>query len=176
MQTTVDQLTTSKPPIKPELSADALEAFGAAIKGSPTPVQCLKVISNLFPKRLIVTDSAWRSAENSDKFRHGEKALHLLLALATDYWSALSSGQSDAVARKYLGGAYAATESETVEMNKRARKARTFQYQGKAITVAKHLKIGIKDSVAETLRIYFEWEQQEKAILIFHCGPHPPHN
>jgi hypothetical protein len=176
LQQTLEQVTTNRPQSEASLSRSTLEAIVATIKGSPTPLQCLEVIAGIFPDRLVVTEFARKSAENSDSFRQGMKALHLLLTLTTDYWTALASGSGDAAARKYLGSAYAAKESETVEMNRRARQARTFSYNGEAITVSKHLKIGVKDSVAETLRIYFEWDPQAQAIVIFHCGQHPPHN
>ena len=38
----------------------------------------------------------------------------------------------------------------------------------------KHLKIGIKDSLSETLRVHFEWLADEKRIVIGHCGGHLP--
>ncbi|WP_282454615.1 hypothetical protein [Burkholderia gladioli] len=36
----------------------------------------------------------------------------------------------------------------------------------------KHLKIGIKDSVAETLRVHFEWVGADNVVVIGHCGKH----
>jgi hypothetical protein len=39
----------------------------------------------------------------------------------------------------------------------------------------KHLKIGVKDSVAETLRIHFEWDDGDRKIIIGHCGSHLDH-
>lgn len=35
-----------------------------------------------------------------------------------------------------------------------------------------HLKIGVKDSPAEALRIHFAWVADERKIVIGHCGPH----
>jgi len=36
----------------------------------------------------------------------------------------------------------------------------------------KHLKHGVKNSKAETLRIHFEWMPGEKKLVIGHCGKH----
>ncbi|WP_279611117.1 hypothetical protein [Burkholderia gladioli] len=36
----------------------------------------------------------------------------------------------------------------------------------------KHLKHGVKDSAAETLRVHFEWIASEQKIIIGHCGKH----
>ncbi len=35
-----------------------------------------------------------------------------------------------------------------------------------------HLKIGVKPSDAETLRIHFDWDAEKKMIVIGHCGKH----
>ena len=53
-----------------------------------------------------------------------------------------------------------------------ARKRRTFEYQGKGVVMTRHLKIGRKDSVAETLRIQFYWDANARKVVIGHCGPH----
>ena len=67
---------------------------------------------------------------------------------------------------------FAAKESESVEKNAAGRKRRTFDYNGKQVRTMRHLKIGIKDSVAETLRIHFHWDADSKRVVIGHCGPH----
>jgi len=38
----------------------------------------------------------------------------------------------------------------------------------------KHLKIGTKDSLSETLRVHFEWIAKEGCIVVGHCGGHLP--
>ena len=44
--------------------------------------------------------------------------------------------------------------------------------KGSSIVMPMHLKIGVKDTAAETLRIHFEWFADEQKIVIGHCGPH----
>lgn len=36
----------------------------------------------------------------------------------------------------------------------------------------KHLKIGVKDSITETWRCHFEFDADEKKVVIGHCGRH----
>jgi hypothetical protein len=35
-----------------------------------------------------------------------------------------------------------------------------------------HLRIGTKDSIADTLRVHFRWFADEQKIVIGHCGKH----
>jgi len=129
-------------------SADAtpegvIDSFLRIASGSaPTPSQCLHLVSHFFPESVVICDSAWKSADKSAAFKHGQKALALLTKLATDYREDLLAGKGDALARRHFGNAYAAKESESVENNKRARQARTFPYKGNELGVSRHLRIG----------------------------------
>jgi hypothetical protein len=79
--------------------------------------------------------------------------------------------QSDQQARAIFGkNGFAAKEAETISAQGRRR--RTFGYGDRDIFMEKHLKYGVKDSAAETLRIHFEWLPDKKQILIGHCGKH----
>jgi hypothetical protein len=69
---------------------------------------------------------------------------------------------------------FAARESDGIEKNGAARRARTFSYQGKEILMWQHLKIGVKDSANRTLRVHFIWLAESGRVLIGHCGKHLP--
>jgi hypothetical protein len=101
---------------------------------------------------------------------HRKKAFDLLWSLCTSYWSALSQGQGDVTARHCFGAAYAAREAS--KLSAAGRKRRTFGYLGNEIEMEKHLKIGVADNKAETLRVHFEWMAEEKKIIIGYCGGH----
>lgn len=148
------------------------EVFTKVTGKTLTPSQSLEVIGKLFPNRIEILPTAWKSARESKSFKHRKELLELLWNLATEYWGALASGRSDADARSVFGEHYAATESESVEKNRRARLRRTFAYNGRKIEMMKHLKIGAKHSDAETIRVHFEWDAGERKILIGHCGRH----
>jgi hypothetical protein len=142
------------------------------ISDNLTPSQALRVISKLFPTRVEILESAWDSADNSKSFHHRKQLFDLLWRLVTEYWYALASGRSDTEARFVFGEHYSAKESELVEKNRRAKQLRTFNYRGKEVPMMRHLKIGVKDSASETIRVHFEWLADERKIVVGYCGPH----
>ncbi len=80
-------------------------------------------------------------------------------------------GTGDQHAKNVFGlKAYAASEADTLSID--GKKRRTFHYLSQPKLMEKHIKHGVKDSAAETLRIHFEWIAAEKKIIIGHCGKH----
>ncbi len=140
-----------------------------------TPKESLQIITKVFPQRIVVLDEAWKSADQSNGFRDKKKAFELLWKLSTEYWEALVNGRGDTDARAVFGNTYAANESDTAEKNKRAKQLRTFMYKGQDVEMMKHLRIGVKPSPYETIRIHFEWDFEDKKIVIGYCGPHLDH-
>lgn len=37
---------------------------------------------------------------------------------------------------------------------------------------SKHLRIGVKNTAAETIRIYFDYDPEDQKIVVAYCGPH----
>lgn len=132
----------------------------------------LALIQELFGQRIVVLDSAFKAAREGRLFREKQRAFNLLWKLSTEYWQALSEGKPDAQARIIFGDDYSARESESVEKNRVARQLRTFKYQGREIEMMAHLRIGVKDSAVETLRVHFIWLADAQKIVIGHCGKH----
>jgi len=131
------------------------------------------LMATLFPDRLVFLETAMASAKDSDRngFKLADKACELLHTLATDYWTALMDGKGDQQAKAVFGqNAFAANESDS--LSNEGKKLRTFNYRGRDFIMEKHLKHGVKDSKAETLRIHFEWMPSEKKLVIGHCGKH----
>lgn len=137
-----------------------------------TPYESLELISRFFPDRVVVLDSAFRASKVSQGFKEKRFVFELLWKLATDYWQALTGGQGDTEARQIFGDNYSAREA--MSLSTRGRKLRTFTYNGEEIEMMKHLKYGVKDSPAETIRIHFEWFSDEQKFVIGYCGPHIP--
>lgn len=161
--------TTSIQPV--EATSDLRAATLAAMTGKLSLDQSLLLLATIFPDRVAILDSAYSSARDSAEFRHTSAAFRLLRTLVTDYWAALAGGQPDASARKVFGkNDYSAKEAQT--LSEGGRRRRTFHYQGDALFMEAHLKIGVKDSLAETLRIHFDWRAPEKRLVIGHCGGH----
>jgi hypothetical protein len=149
------------------------EAISGAITDELSLKQSLNLISILFPDRIVVLDSALDAAQDSDadNFKYGKRALDLLWKLANGYWQALADGRGDQHAKSAVGNsAYAQNEGQG--LTSEGRRRRTFSYRGRDFTMEKHLKIGVKDSSTETLRVHFEWMADEKRLVIGHCGKH----
>ena len=137
------------------------------------PRQCLELVSEeLCPGRLLVLDSAWSAADQARGFEHGDQLFELLWLLATGYREQKLAGAPDRIAGQVFGGSYAARESQTIESNPQARRARTFSYRGQSIEMWQHLKIGAKGSENRTLRIHFCWDENLAQVVIGHCGKH----
>ena len=152
---------------------------GVAGRARLKPRQCLELVSEeLCPGHLLVLDSAWDSADQARGFEHGDQLFELLWLLATGYREQKLAGAPDRLAGQVFGGSsYAPRESQTIESNTQARRARTFSYRGKASEVRtvemwQHLKIGAKDSDTQTLRIHFCWDDELGQVVIGHCGKH----
>lgn len=157
------------------LSEEVRDAMTMAMSDDAVLADGLKVISLLFPERIVILESAWKSARDAAEFKGPRRAFELLHRLCTGYWEALAAGKSDGEARAIFGNAFSAKESETVEGNKRARALRTFSYKGKPHEMMMHLRIGNKPSVAETFRAHFEWDADSKKVVLGHCGKHLDH-
>jgi hypothetical protein len=138
------------------------------------PRQCLELVGEeLCPGHLFVLESAWSSADQARGFEHGDQLFELLWLLATAYRTQKLAGAPDRIAGQIFGGSsYAPRESQTIESNTQARRARTFTYQGKSVEMWQHLKIGAKDSENRTLRIHFCWDDELSQVVIGHCGKH----
>ena len=127
----------------------------------------------LCPGHLLVLESAWNSADQARGFEHGDQLFDLLWLLANGYREQKLDGAPDRLAGQVFGGSsYAARESQTIESNTQARRARTFTYRGRTVEMWQHLKIGAKDSENRTLRLHFCWDEDLGQVVIGHCGKH----
>lgn len=157
---------------KVELNDEHFRAVGALMCGTAKPLHLLHALVLRFPKRIVVLESAYTSAAESHDFLHSVELGRLLDALAVLYWGDLAAGRGDQDARKHFGSKFAATESEMVATNQLARDQRTFRYKGQDVLMLSHLKIGYKESTAETIRVHFHWAMEEQKIVIGWCGEH----
>lgn len=147
------------------------DSISALVDGAPSLEQSLSIIQTLFPDRIVVLDSALTSARESESFRNRKKAFEFLWKLAIGYWPAMANGVGDSEGYKVFGTKnYAQNEGSALSNDGKRR--RTFEYKGRDILMEKHLKIGFKDSVAETLRVHFEWVDADKVLVLGHCGKH----
>jgi len=156
-----------------EFLAPLRDSISSILKGSPSLQQTVDLIAALYSDRIVFLESAKGSAKESDRggFRQGAKAFELLQKLTTEYWQLLADGKSDQQAKAVFGqNAYAANEASALSNEGKSR--RTFSYRNRDFLMVKHLKHGVKDSLAETFRVHFEWLAHEKKIIVGHCGKH----
>lgn len=140
----------------------------------PTPEKCLQVLAESYPSRIVVLDSAWKSSRKSESFKHSQRLASLLEKLATEYFEKISSGPDSEAKKVFSPNEFSARESETVVNNDEMCRKRTFEYLGEPVEMLRHLKIGVADSVLDTIRVHFHWDNTRQKIVIGHCGPHLP--
>jgi hypothetical protein len=165
-------IAKSKSEVRTGLTPELQLAMGNLLGGEQTPEDCLRLLALMHPDRIVVLDSALSSARKSRGFKYTEKLGELLKKLATGYIDALAAGKGDAFAAAVLGDSFAAKESTSTMASQRAREERTFHHDGRAIVMWPHLKIGVKESTAETIRVHFEWLAAHKKIVVGWCGEH----
>lgn len=135
----------------------------------------LAIVEMCYPDRVLVLDTARRSAERHTTFKYPLEACQLLMKLVTEYYQALKSEKSDEEARQAFGRTeYASRESENLSRN--GKKARRFYIDGIGyVEMMQHIKIqkgGITDALS--FRCHFAWRHDLKKIVIGHCGEHLP--
>lgn len=156
-----------------ELSDELRNALQSIASNKTKPHDCLVVISAAFSDRVIVLNDAYKSAKKSFDFRHNANLMSLLSKLVGPYYDILASGKGDTHAAKLFGKSeFAARESETTTHNERAIEERTRYYKNAKLLMWRHLKIGAKESTAETIRVHFDWHAEDRKIIIGHCGEH----
>ena len=161
-----------------EDALDVLENFRTLLmpvigsdKPKPSLEECMNIIQALFRERVVFLDTAFDSARESSDFIYGMKAFSLMWRLVNSYWEDLRSGKGEQIAMKCFGrNEYAQNEANALSVEGRRR--RTFVFEGQEFLMDKHLKIGVKDSLTETLRIHFMWLNDRKQVIVGHCGKH----
>jgi hypothetical protein len=149
------------------------QLVASVVGAKPNVSTALSLCGALFPDRLLILDSARKSAADHEQFRYGDQVFGLLYRLAGSYFDVLSEGGSDGEARKVFGQfEFAAKEAN---LSKVGKAARTFPVHGLGdVLMEPHLKIQRGDNRAESFRCHFEWLAGRKLIAIGHCGEHLP--
>lgn len=158
---------------KPESEDDDMvlqECAHACLAGNPTIEQSLRFLEANFSGRLFVLDSAWESSREVENFKHGKEVFKMLLTLVTSYYKHIVDGGD--VETKGLFGKNGFATRDKVNLSKKGKQLRTFNYRGEDLFMERHLKIDGGDSVYETWRCHFHWDSERKLIVIGHCGKH----
>jgi hypothetical protein len=169
LRTRVDSLEHAQTCVGPQYPEGLRESIPMVAQKNPSLTASLQLIETMFSDRIVVLPSAYKSAEEASRFRHGEQAFDLLWKLANGYWETVQR-KGDVEARSIFGASYAANEASTVSIA--GQKRRTFSYKATEFLMDQHLRIGTADNKADTLRVHFAWVAEERKIIVGHCGKH----
>lgn len=124
-----------------------------------------------FPDKLILTNHAKKTL-NSSPYEDGEKVLAVFTCLATAFHAAFTGTlrMQDAIAQLQESGAtYSANQSDITAGMKTGYQR---SYKGKKYKLNRHIILGKARDPRHCFRVYFEWEADEKRILVLHAGNH----
>ena len=165
---------TSEPSVVPAEAAPFLDPahITALLKGEARlpPLVILETLESLYPDRLVVLDSARKSAREAENFELPERLSQLLDSLINPYLDSIRAGIPDTESKSLLPQSYAAKESDTVMKSPRLRAMREFKYQGEEMIFTQHLGIGRGYGTQHAIRVYFKIIDGK--VVLAHCGEH----
>lgn len=173
IQTLKNQLRNAGDRRTSNLDAESLLKLACSLD-PPSPIECIEVIESTYPDKCVVLETAKESARKMNLFRDGRSLLDMLRRLVTEYRSRLLAGGDSEARNVFTKKEYAAKESETVMGSKDMIRRRTFEYEGEQVVMVRHLKIGVEQNVAKTIRVHFHWDAEREKIVIAYCGEHFP--
>ena len=137
--------------------------------------ELLGVFEKVYADKVEVIEAARRSAKEFDGKVPLDESLAILRSIGTVLWDLYfrQDGRTN-IAEVFLnktGFVLALHESDGTMSSKKARAERTVRYKGRSITAVKHIK-GRSSSQSNAFRVYFEVDQDERKIVITHCGKH----
>lgn len=140
-----------------------------ALREAITPTDVLLFIEATSEGRVVVLDSAWKSAKEAATFQGSARMLEVISAMVFGYYDSIMSGNPDAVARVLLGNTYSANESDNTSSQRKLRALREFNYLGRPHYFERHLKVG-NGSGLEGMRVHFDIIDGK--VVIAYAGPH----
>ncbi|MFI5297706.1 MAG: hypothetical protein ACHREM_06360 [Polyangiales bacterium] len=157
------------------LDPELREALRACVHAGrpPTPHQALQALQILYPERVAVLPEALHSAATeASRFRKPVEVLGLLVRLCTEYYEGMIGGGETAAKKAFTTTEFASRGSTTEENSEACVRERTRLYQGKAVVIWPHLRVGGHGAAEDCLRIHFAWSGEDRRIVIGHCGGH----
>ncbi|KAA6404576.1 hypothetical protein [Candidatus Tokpelaia sp.] len=138
-----------------------------------TPRLCLELAAKQ-SGNIVISESALKSAEEAADYRNSQNLLAALYKLGEEFLPAYLAGGDNKTEAIFSRDTYAAKESAQTMNKPECIKARTFPYKGEEVTMWQHLGWGVANNTRESLRLYFHVDQEDKKIVIGHCGAHLP--
>ncbi|MCB0826226.1 MAG: hypothetical protein KDC26_08545 [Armatimonadetes bacterium] len=157
----------------------ALEAIDHFRKLPVTVQECVELIAELHPQRIVFTKRAMRTAKNAE-FNDVRSDIgdvwSLLWSLATDlhdlsFNQSLERRQLEQEFRAKSGCDISFTESDTTRSNPKLMAQRQFNYKGRELSMEPHAKLDRSDR-NRFLRVHFAVDKESGLIVVNHCGDH----
>lgn len=148
----------------------------AATESEPRSVEeAVEDAERLFGDRIIITETTRRAAAESP-YRNANKVLtafEALAELATAYFATVPAGQYVGPLEPFFRarGALDYAVGESMSTMGRFGGQRTLTYNGRAVTLERHLTLG-GGSRENCLQLFWEFEPEQQKILVGHCGLH----
>lgn len=138
-----------------------------------SPMEALALAERAFPDRLVVLDSAHRSAE---EFARGDAAevWAVLRSMATVLHPMVFDRQGGNIVYAFQAQTGFELTLREMKLTKRASgtaRLRTVSYHGQQHLAAAHVK-GRGHARGESLRVHFFADYDERRLVIAHCGEH----
>lgn len=136
--------------------------------------ETVRVKAELLKDRIIFTEEAFKSAADYNKCQSLDHAWKILFHIGTTLYDIKYSGEpvGDIEKRfKELSGyEYAKTEGQNTKNDSRLRQSRKFKHDGRDYELWSHIKHGIEEP--KLIRVYFDYDDQNKKIIVGHVGAH----
>tara|TARA_B110001469_G_C9624973_1_gene311885 strand:- start:161 stop:1795 length:1635 start_codon:yes stop_codon:yes gene_type:complete len=134
----------------------------------------VRVKAVILKERIVFTDDAFKSAADYSRCQSLDHAWKILFHIGTTLYDIKYSGQpvGDIEKRfKELSGyEYAKTEGQNTKHDNRLKQSRKFKYDDRDFELWSHIKYGVEEP--KLLRIYFDYDDQNKKIIVGHVGVH----
>lgn len=136
-----------------------------------SPEELLRFFGYIASDRIVVLDSAWRSARQADKFAYPDRLNEQLNKLVFDYLDQIRAGAPmGRVGKEMFAGAFAAKESQSVSQAQAMRAQREFLYNGETRFFEYRLRVANGWGPVEGMRVYFD--VIDGKVVIAYVGPH----
>ena len=136
--------------------------------------EMLTFFAQVFEQRIEIHEDAYKSAEKYTKFKDLDKAWMMLMALCTTLYDMkyIERRFDDREFTNRTKVELSMTEGPQTMKDSGLMKLRHRVFKGKPYAVVPHLKWSTDPN--KLLRIHFAFMEDEKKILIGHCGEHLP--
>lgn len=154
------------------------DAFFTMDEFPTSPQEVLKLASQVFADRLLITDECVKEAWKEST--HTANVWRVVRSLAVDLWElkygegaySPNEGRLEDVFENRTGFEMSLHESDTVKTGRAASEARTFVFGGRKRMVEPHIKASWGQGSRAPFRCFFDFDDEKRQIVVFYAGEH----